>query len=403
MNQLYRFSACLFLFSALLFAEGFIAQVSNLTTHLRDIYVLNNTTAVVVGDGGVILTTTDVGGNWIQQTSGTGSSLTSVSFADATTGWAAGPEVVVKTVDGGTNWAVQTVPKEAGDFYFDIEFASATHGWIALGLTITATTDGGLSWTVQDPGTPYLIFKIFGLNTSQAWATGAGTVIISTTSGGADWTAQRAGIDEVPSSSGIYFINEFNGWVVAGTTVFRTTDGGYSWDSLSTGTVNQLYSICFLDALQGYVTGAGGTILYTNDGGNTWYPQPTGTENAIYSINMLYVNFGWAVGSNGTVLLGTGPVTEVGIKPYQGKKPVCGPFYLHIAGQNQKFKLKGKSGTRVDILDLKGNLVNILHITTNDIVWNGKDYAGNAAACGVYVARLTDGVNSVHSKILLNR
>ncbi|MBK9451315.1 MAG: hypothetical protein IPN95_18280 [Bacteroidetes bacterium] len=59
----------------------------------------------VVGNDGVILTTSDAGQTWVQQNSGTTSHLTSVSFTNVSVGIAVGENgKVVRTTDGGTNW-----------------------------------------------------------------------------------------------------------------------------------------------------------------------------------------------------------------------------------------------------------------------------------------------------------
>ena len=61
-----------------------------------------------VGDGGTIVTTTNGGGQWTSQTSGTGQNLTSVQFlADGQRGWAVGSGgTIVTTTNGGGQWRV---------------------------------------------------------------------------------------------------------------------------------------------------------------------------------------------------------------------------------------------------------------------------------------------------------
>ena len=66
-----------------------------------------------VGEGGVILATTDGGAHWVKQHSGTTDDLNDVAFADVRHGWAVGASrrlaagVVLATTDGGAHWVKQ--------------------------------------------------------------------------------------------------------------------------------------------------------------------------------------------------------------------------------------------------------------------------------------------------------
>jgi photosystem II stability/assembly factor-like uncharacterized protein len=56
-------------------------------------------------------------------------------------------------------------------------------------------------------------------------------------------------------------------------TMLHTSDGGKSWQEQESGTDYTLSSICFVDGKQGWAVGDGGTIIHTADGGNTWEAQ----------------------------------------------------------------------------------------------------------------------------------
>lgn len=70
---------------------------------LNDVDFAGNT-GWVVGDGGVILVSTDGGATFTDQTSGTGANLNSVWAVDAQTAWAVGVGVILLTTDGGATW-----------------------------------------------------------------------------------------------------------------------------------------------------------------------------------------------------------------------------------------------------------------------------------------------------------
>lgn len=125
---------------------------------LQDMQLIAPTGGWLVGDGGYVRTTRDLGRSW-QPPAGELPSEVARAFdwqAVATIGshvWIAGSpgSVVMHSPDGGATWQMQptgiTTPLRG------IVFADAQNGWAvgALG-TILATQDGGRSWRVQRAG-----------------------------------------------------------------------------------------------------------------------------------------------------------------------------------------------------------------------------------------------------------
>ena len=70
----------------------------------------------------------------------------------------------------------------------------------------------------------------------------------------------------------------------------------------SSGTLNHLLAVSFVDASTGTAVGFGGTILRTADGGAAWTAQSSGTTNALYGVSFADANSGTAVGDYGTIL-----------------------------------------------------------------------------------------------------
>ena len=74
------------------------------------------------------------------------------------------------------------------------------------------------------------------------------------------------------------------------------------WNPLNSGTCCPLYSIDFVDANTGYVSGKD-TILKTTNAGLSWNKQITGTNNVhLYDISFSNSSTGYATGTNGTVI-----------------------------------------------------------------------------------------------------
>lgn len=85
------------------------------------------------GGSGTILKTTNGGTNWATQFIGK-ASFSSVDFADNYTGWAVGNDgsggtvgTIIRTTNGGTNWIIQTImPNTALRM---IDFININTGW----------------------------------------------------------------------------------------------------------------------------------------------------------------------------------------------------------------------------------------------------------------------------------
>ena len=75
-----------------------------LLRYLNDIHFPTATTGFAVGTNGRILKSTNAGANWSSQASGTTVELKSVFFTSALNGFAVGSNLILKTVNGGSNW-----------------------------------------------------------------------------------------------------------------------------------------------------------------------------------------------------------------------------------------------------------------------------------------------------------
>jgi len=116
------------------------------------VFAIDENTATVVGDQGLIFRTTDGGDDWVVQTSGTTRRLKAVAFADANIGTAVGAAgTILRTTAGGATWTDQSFA--TGDLT-SISLVDANIATIVgqAGL-ILRTTDGGSSWTRQSSGT----------------------------------------------------------------------------------------------------------------------------------------------------------------------------------------------------------------------------------------------------------
>ena len=223
-----------------------------------------NSIVWAVGVDGIIVKSTNYGNSWIPNSSLITSSLYSIYFVNASTGWAVG-NLVSKTTNGGASW----FPQNSGTYNTmrSVWFTSETNG-IAVGDggTIIKTSNAGENWNVI-PGvsTGYLTNVCF-TDSENGWIAGD-SYLLRSTNGGSNWITQPA----VTNPYYIYFFTPMIGYTLgfngAGTEIKKTTNGGQTWEDQHCPAQYNIYSVCFASALTGCAVGYSGTILRTTTGG----------------------------------------------------------------------------------------------------------------------------------------
>lgn len=207
---------------------------------------------VAAGDHGVILLSDDEGRTFRQaQAVPVRSTLTSVAFADAMNGWAAGHGgVILRTADGGETWALQRSELNDDRPLFAIRFSDAQHG-VAAGLwsLLLVTGDGGRNWSPVTLPPPPEGGKA-DRNLFALFANGKGALFIA---------AERG-------------------------TVLRSDDGGTTWSYLNTGYKGSFWTGCALKDGTLIVGGLRGTIYRSTDDGRSWHAAASGTKSSITHI-----------------------------------------------------------------------------------------------------------------------
>ena len=239
---------------------------------LNSVDMVSSTEGWAVGEGGVILHTTDGGVTWTQQNSGTTQQLNAVSFKDASRGLAVG-NVLLYTTDGGQSWLQGSSTVPLGTLY-NVEFADANTGFSAYGSnTVLKTTNGGQTWAMVSMPAPVGSFQFFDSANGLAFSTSG---VLHTTDGGNRWTLASG-------TQGGFFINHNEGWYVSDNVARHTTDGGATWQSQSVPSDTWASDLFFSDALNGWAVGSSQNIIHTSDGGATWVKQFGGVGSAPYN------------------------------------------------------------------------------------------------------------------------
>jgi len=195
---------------------------------LREICFLDSSEGWVVGYTGTICHTTDGGQTWVSVPSGVNTDLYALHFVAPNRGWACGKYGVVLCWDG-TTWTAQA--SGTAEYLLDIHFGDAGTGYIAGGGgTILKTVDGGANWAplaVPAGTNPYFKGVCF-VDSSEGWVVGLGGTVLRTDDAGATWTGQPT--YTLFGLTWVRFMNGQEGWAVGyGGTILHTADGGQTW------------------------------------------------------------------------------------------------------------------------------------------------------------------------------
>jgi photosystem II stability/assembly factor-like uncharacterized protein len=147
----------------------------------QNIKFVNEFTGYVVCSTGEILKSTDSGDTWNFKSS-VAAWLYSVDFVNPDTGWVVGNYgKIYKTTDGANTWVSQNTPTTSP--LYDIKFINENLGWAVGYGVILKTIDGGTNWIWSFGGFAHK--SLCFINQNTGWVVGASGKIFKTTDGGA--------------------------------------------------------------------------------------------------------------------------------------------------------------------------------------------------------------------------
>lgn len=287
--------------------SGWNAQASNTVANLNGVFFQpDGRRGWAVGDGGVIIATSNAGDTWAAQTSNTSFNLNGVWFTSATEGWAVGVNgTVMHTLNSGSLWTRLT-NVGAGETLFDVHFATRDTGWaVGSAGAILRTFDRGASWTKINP-TAFALHDVSFAGTMDGWAVGDNGTILGTHDRGLSWYPLATSITS-QQLMGVWRRSEAQAWAAGDAGVAPRTFVGpdsTAWLLANTGASNQLQAVNFPTTLTGYMVGfnGNGIVLRSDDGGVNWYGQIANSTQQLNDVYFVDVLRGWAVGQGGRIV-----------------------------------------------------------------------------------------------------
>ena len=274
--------------------------------YLQKVFMINDTTAIVVGSTGTILRSTDAGTTWNKIPSPVTSDLMDVYFPNETEGWIAAVNSILHTQDGGFTW---TVAYTTSSSVLSIFFLDQFYGWAGGSYgEIWKTTNGGITWISTGSQTKYSwIFDIQFVDHSNGYAVGSNFGFFKTTDGGTTWNVSEGNDGFSTLLKALYFTDAKTGWVAGkdGYVNF-TSDGGVTWTGMGNLTPEALnYQVMHSIAYTGariVVVGNQGYYAYSDNGGTSWAIQQIQDSQNIYSVSFADGPHGIAVGFGGQIV-----------------------------------------------------------------------------------------------------
>ena len=297
----------MFLFAAVYPQSGWRTQSSSTSNQLIGVSFSDVNNGWAVGGTGTIRRTTNGGTTWTSQTSGTTNALRAVFAINANTVVAVGDDVIRRTTDGGANWS--TISSGTTNISLtSISFANSTTGWIVgSSATIKVTGNGGASWGTPTTTASGHLRGVASASSSIVTGVGGTTdnlfqIQIRTTNGGTNWSTEVQGtISGVVY--GVSYANSTTGMMAgAGGLVYLTTNAGSGWSSVTSPTSSILYGVAMKDANTAWVVGASGQVYKTTDAGSNWITQSGATSSTLFAVSFSDLYSGTAVGDNGTII-----------------------------------------------------------------------------------------------------
>jgi len=272
----------------------FTKLITNTTSSLRGLHVVNENIIWASGSKGTVLISTDGGESWNAKQISVAEendfrSIHAWGEKRAMVFGVAGPEFGYKTKDGGETWEVVFQDTTKGLFFNTLKFADDKNG-----LAVSDPVDGKF-------------FVIRTEDSGKSWE--RVTNLPDVVEGEANFAA---------SNTCIEYLSSGKAWIASGgkaARVFYSGDFGKSWSVTKTPMIRGLsssgiFSIAFKNDLEGVIVGGvydqpelnTNIASYTVDGGKTWLPSvnmPKEYRSCVQQVTDKKNSFFIAVGKTG--------------------------------------------------------------------------------------------------------
>jgi photosystem II stability/assembly factor-like uncharacterized protein len=234
---------------------------------------------VAVGERGWVIVSDDNGLAWRQVPSPTSVTLTHVTFATPTDGWAVGGMgIVLHSTDGGLTWTKQLDGTQAANTA--LAAANADIKQSGTNATTTANLQAAQSMVSAGPTVPFL--DVYASAASDVMIAGAFGMAFASNDGGATWQSLA---DFMPNPNGLHIyqiLQDQNNYAVAGEQgLLLYGPAGKPLATINTPFQGSFFGEVFAPDHSWIVFGLQGTILRSTDQGTNWATVSAGAPVGI--------------------------------------------------------------------------------------------------------------------------
>ncbi len=325
--------------------NSWVIRNSGTTEKLNDAVMLNSSTAIVVGDEGSILKTTDLGKTWrntappvfCENSMYCIMNWNSISFYDSLNGIVVGNEIVV-TTDGGEEWQFRSVSEN--HTFLCANFMGPNYIYVGDDSgNVYLSVDTGKTWTSEkltnEPIKSIFYYAAPFMSWRPVYVLTIRSVYSTKTSSFNGWKEEQLPITTwgaaVKGNNFSWgdpaFIVGYDGQLAISPVILRKTYTDSSWQKYTFPPYLQIKP--FIGSLNdvtvptlntAYACGDRGMVMKTSDMGDTWFLQQTGTARKLNVIDFYSESTGIAAGDSGTVLFTSNETSHTNYPP--------SPFHL---------------------------------------------------------------------------
>lgn len=396
-----------------------VQQTSGTNSTLYSINFINSNTGFCVGENSLILKTTNGGNNWLTLPSPItirGFGYVRMFSADNIVIGVKDSNIVLRSSDGGIEWNVYTASMPAFFTKIETQFTDFNNGYILTTGFFYKTSDGGQNWTSLSP--PIVYRDINFINANTGWACGTRqfgfpppgsrfTEIHRTNNGGINWNT-LVSIPEVSYSIyRVFFLNALTGFHndFSQLSIKKSGSGGATWSVTSgAGQYKTYYDMSFPSDNTGWSIGS--QNIKTTDGGQNWEVMNVPFGNIYNSVYFVDNNTGWMAGSGGTIIKTiTGGVTNINIISNE----LPGSYELYQNYPNPfnpnskiKFNIPENGFAKLAVYDITGKeLVTLVNQSLSPGTYE-VDFNGIELSSGIYFYTLkTSGFSDTKKMMLI--
>lgn len=312
---------------------------------------------IAVGSYGHIIYSDDNGLTWVQAEVPVSITLTSVYFASASTGWAAGHDgVILNTTDGGKTWQKQFDGYRANQEIVDSVSRAYDEAEAHLAELQDQGDDDAISAAEErlenlefmlgdasydlDTGSTKPFLDLWFYDANRGFAVGAYGMLFYTEDGGQHWKnySLRLPNPENYHLNAISFVGNQSLMIVGERgLVLRSDDLGQSWRSLDSPYDGSLFGLA-ADGNQQLLFGLRGHVFASENGGISWQELATGSKQTL--AGSLVTKQGVMLVGNGGVVLDLANKSPVKLHIIEGRKA----YSALVQATDGTYVLVGESG-----------------------------------------------------------